>query len=106
MVNVWMVREGTDPTYGGPRYRVPVLQCIELFGFTDAHFSKDRPQFAENSHSHLRNFIGPRHVVVEIDEGDADRNSLECGYYLLSITPEEAEHRLKAAGMTPTSEMP
>ena len=104
MASVWFCFEGPEPTRGGPAYRTPVIHCIEELGLSESQLLSGvlppRPKF--NERSKLGAFAGYKHVVVELDRGEAATVGWRPGYYLLTLTPREVTERLGP----PTSPVP
>ena len=95
-VKIWFVREGPEPTRGGPAYELPLKSCIETFGLSQHQWISgpdQTPRFGDQT-SRLSGISEYRHVVCEIDEAEATASGWKAGFYRADLTPAEAVKRL------------
>lgn len=96
MTKVWFVKEGPDPTRGGPAYKLPLDSCVDQLGLVKSHWLSGldkRPRFGDQT-SRVAGVADYRHVVCEIDESEAAEHGWKAGFYRLEIGPQEARNRL------------
>jgi hypothetical protein len=98
MARIWLVKEGTNPTKGGPFQELPIEKCQALLGLEKAQFHQGPgtpgPKFGDAA-KRAAPFSDPVVVVVEIEEDDSTQSDWQPGYYLLGISPIEAKRRLE-----------
>jgi len=95
MANIWPVYEGKEPTVGGPWADLPLADAIDLFGLQPADFISDlanTPRFGDANRD--QQYVGFRHVIVEIGASEATATSWKPGFYKTRVTPKEAYERL------------
>jgi hypothetical protein len=95
-VKVWFVRDGPEPTRGGPAYELPLESCIEKIGLEEPHWFSgldQTPRFGDQT-SQLGETAGYRHVVCEIDEAQTGASGWKAGFYRADMSPTEAVERL------------
>src|SRR5262245_9664754 len=95
MANIWRVYEGREPTVGGPWLRLPLAAAIAAFDLRSADFVSDldhTPRFGDEKRD-LRH-AGFRHVVVEVEDRDAEQANWRPGFYKTRVSPAEAPARL------------
>ncbi len=98
MANVWLVKKGAEPTRGGPWRSMDVQKCVEKLDLKQSNFHSDLskgPRFG-NTDKPPAVFAGPVAVVVQIQESEAAQYQWKPGFYVLDITPREAERRCGA----------
>ena len=96
MVKVLFVKDGPEPTRGGPAYRLSLTDCIEHIGLVkDQWLSAPdrRPRFNVDK-AKLSDFIGYQHVVCEIADVEAAERGMKAVFYRLELSPEEVVTRL------------
>ena len=96
MVKVWFVREGSDPTSGGPVSTLSLNECVQNFELSQGQFLCElstSPRFGA-SDDPLAMIRGYTHVVVEVGEDEAKDRGWQSGYYRSSLSPQEAYERL------------
>ena len=96
MAKVWFVREGSDPTQGGPKYTLPLKQCVGQPGLAQIqwlHGLGRTPRFGDQTPRPL-GMAEYRHVVCQVDHQEASEQGWEAGYYRLVISPKEVAKRL------------
>jgi len=96
MVKVWFVREGPEPTRGGPAYELPLATCVEVLGLTVDHFLSGlerTPRFGDQT-ARLAGIADYRHVVCEIEDADVAARGWKTGYYRIELSPAQAIERL------------
>ena len=95
MANVWRVYEGKEPTMGGPWVRLPLDAAIAAFDLQSGDFVSDlehTPRFGDERRD-LRH-AGFRHIVVEVEDGEAQQAHMNPGFYKARVSPTEAPERL------------
>jgi hypothetical protein len=95
MAKVWMVKEGSDPARGGPWRAMPLAECREKLGLKQSDFHcglTTIPKFGDKSKPPAK-FRDPVVVVVQIDNDEATEHQWQAGFYVLDISPKEAEKR-------------
>ena len=100
MTKVWFVREGPDPTRGGPAYTLPRDSCVDQLGLAKSQWlsSLDKtPRFGDQT-SRVAGVADYRHVVCEVGESEAAEHGWKAGFYRLEISPQEARNRLAPSG--------
>jgi len=93
---VWFVRDGPEPTRGGPAYELPLESCIEKLGLEERHWLSgldQTPRFGDQT-SQLGEIASYSHVVCEIDETEAGASGWKAGFYRADISPTVAIKRL------------
>ena len=103
MANVWRVYEGREPTVGQPWVRLPLAAVIAAFDLRTTDFVSDiehRPRFGDEKRD-LRH-AGFRHVVVEVEDREAQQASWMPGFYKARVTPAEAPGRLCGRRLLPS----
>lgn len=96
MVKVWFVREGPEPTRGGPAYELPLETCIKTLDLSAGDFlsaPERTPRFGNQS-SWLGGIADYRHVVCEIEDAEAHASEWKPGYYRAGLSPAQAIERL------------
>lgn len=91
MANIWPVRDGSEPTIGGPWAQIPADSAIELFKIDKEDFISDlsvTPRFGVKDRDLW--FHGYRHIVVEIPAREARRIGWRPGFYLSAVNPTDA----------------
>lgn len=96
MASVWFAKDGNNPTRGEPFRVVPLAECETTLGLTARNYItplSKAPRFSPDSR--LGAYTRPRHVVVEVDEKEAQANGWKPGfYYLPELSPALVERRL------------
>jgi hypothetical protein len=95
MAKVWMVKEGSDPTKGGPLRTMPLAECCEKLELKTSNFLCDLttiPKFGGTSNPPAM-FRDARFVVVQIDDAEAAQQGWRSGFYVSDLSPKEAERR-------------
>jgi hypothetical protein len=103
MVSVWFVKDGNERTTGGPSYQMPLDDCIACLELSKGDYYSDLNNTPRFDHVRLQEFCGPRHVVVEIGELEATAKNWKPGFYLVRLTPREAQQRLELARFDPAT---
>ena len=98
MPKVWKCKDGPDPTRGGPLARLSIEECQNKLGLTrDSRFiggPDARPMFFADDGG-LASYTDFRHIVVEIDESEAQATGWRAGfYYLPELSVAEAARRI------------
>jgi hypothetical protein len=95
MANIWRVYEGREPTVGEPWVRLSLDVVVAAFDLSPADFISDlehTPRFGDEKRD-LRH-LGFRHVVVEVEDGEAQQTNLIPGFYEARVRPGDAPGRL------------
>jgi hypothetical protein len=95
MANIWRVYEGREPTIGGPWVRLPLPAVVAAFGLRPTDFVSDlehTPRFGDEKRDLTH--LGFRHVVVEIEDGEAQQGNWTPGFYEANVKPGDAAARL------------
>lgn len=95
MAKIWPVYEGKEPTRGGPWAEISFSEAIRLFDLRQEDFISgldQTPRFGDKNQTFY--YRGYKHVVVEVDQGEARREKWQPGFYRSSVSPEEAFGRL------------
>ncbi len=95
MAKIWPVYEGREPTSGGPWAELPFSDAINLFELQPADFVSDpekTPRFGDKDRDLW--FKGFKHIVVEVDRGEARREGWKPGFYRSKVKPSDAISRL------------
>lgn len=91
MANVWLAKEGFEPTVGEEPFRtMPLAECITQLSLKHSDYLCDLdtlPHFGNHRPELVR---GPSHVVVEITEREAQRQGWESGFYVSPLSVEQA----------------
>jgi hypothetical protein len=101
MANIWRVYEGREPTVGEPWVRMPLAAVVAAFDLSPADFVSDlehTPRFGDEKRD-LRH-LGFRHVVVEVEDSEAQLASWRPGFYEARVKPGEAPGRLLRQALT------
>jgi hypothetical protein len=98
MAKLWMAKEGAVPVSGGPWRTVPLPECVEKLGLKQSDFFSDLttvPKFGDTSRPPAM-FRDPVAVIVKIEDAEATQYQWKAGFYVLGISPKEAEKRSSA----------
>lgn len=107
MAKIWKVKDGPEPTTGGPWLERTLHDCEEKLGLRRTDFLKalpsgpsDRPagpRFGaqEDLGAMFRDYA---RIVVEIDDVEAKRHGWKSGYDLAPVSPKDAERSLTGRG--------
>ena len=96
MVKVWFLREGSDPTSGGPVSTLSVDECVQKLELVHGQFLCDlstTPRFGAPDDP-LAKISGYKHVVAEVGEDEAKVHGWRSGFYRSSLSPQKASERL------------
>lgn len=101
MANVWKYRDGDDPISGGGLLsRLTLTECRNVLGLSHglSRFIGRPGSFPtfRTADDRLAAYRGFRHIVVEIDEGEAETGWPAGYYYLEGLSVAEATRRLAA----------
>jgi hypothetical protein len=94
MAKIWPVYEGRRATSGEQWADVPVSDAVSLFALKPTHFLTPlaiTPRFADTNLD--LTWAGYKHIVVEIEEQEANKN-WKPGFYRSPVKPAEAFKRL------------
>jgi hypothetical protein len=98
MANVWLAKDGAQPTRGEDPYRkIALADCIAQLDLHEGDYLcglNSTSKFGENRPMIVK---GPEHVVVEIDETEARAQGWKAGFYVSGVSVDEARTRLRAA---------
>lgn len=93
MANVWLVKEGSEPTSGGPFKTASLQECVAELNLNqkDHLCGPERtPRFGRNEPDLVR---GPRFVVIEVEQNDGNNSDWKPGFYLAQIPVEAVTRR-------------
>ena len=98
MAIVWYVFHGPNPTRGEAGHIMAFDECVNRLGLAKEHWIREEllsgpfrtPKFGSENDK-LALFREPKHVVIEVGEGEAKVNGWEPGYYQLRLSPAEAK---------------
>ncbi len=96
MVKVWFVREGPEPTRGGPAYQLPLDICIDKLELTAHQYLCDpetTPRFGDQN-ARVTAVSAFRHVVCEIDQVEAKPGGWKAGFYRIDFSPDQVAEKL------------
>lgn len=95
MARIWPVYEGRRPTAGGPWANIPLQEAIELLELRPNDFISDPEAALRFGNETLDlTFAGFKHIVAEIERGEAKKANWKAGLYKSRIRPDEAFRRL------------
>jgi hypothetical protein len=106
MAKIWMAKDGREPTRGGPLAVLPVEYCKAKLRLNPDGFLKG-PSRPEETHAGPRfgnqedavaPFADPRHVVIELQNDEANKHGWKPGFYLAEVSVIEAERILRSDG--------
>lgn len=89
MAKVWLVHEGAEPTVGRPHREIVLQDHLEQLGLKFLSGLDRTPRFSQGSDL----VRGPRHVVIEVEVGEASNNNLNPGFYVAQLSVREALDR-------------
>jgi hypothetical protein len=96
MAKVWLVKEGNEPTAGEePLATVALADCIQKLGLREENYRSRLDAPPQLGNSNVKRVTGPRYVVVEVDEAEANAQRWKPGFYLLDLSVQEALTRLQ-----------
>lgn len=102
MAEIWLWRDGDDPTTGGPLATLPLDECIIKLGVRPRHYCCDLsapPRFEECEYPTLTGIQadmgspilrGYQHVIMRLDEGEANGEEWKPGFYRCPVSPKKA----------------
>ncbi len=96
MVKIWFVREGPEPTRGGPAYQLPIDICIDKLELTAHQFMSGpdkSPRFGDQS-VRLTAFSAFRLVICEIEDVEAEASGWKAGFYRIDFSPGQVAEKL------------
>lgn len=96
MTKVWFVREGTEPTQGGPAYNLPFDSCVDQLSLAKSQWLSGldkTPRFKIQSQQ-MPVIAGYRHVVCEVAESEAAEHDWKPGFYRVDADPQDVQDRL------------
>ena len=102
MAKIWPAYEGREPTIGEPWADLPLTEAIALLGLRPKHFRSDLsapPRFGEADRNLW--YAGFKHIVVEVEATEANREGWKPGFYLSPVKPKEASRKLLSHFLTP-----
>lgn len=99
MAKIWFVKEGDQPTLGGPVAEKSLQWCIENLGLQRSHWKRppDHGIKIKSDRPDLDAFREPSIVVVEAQDNDVlNSPGWKAGYYVvISLSVQEAKKRLE-----------
>jgi hypothetical protein len=102
MADIWLWRDGDDPTTGGPIAQLSLADCMVKLGVRPHHYCGDlsTPPRFERCEDPLPTGIqidlgspslrGYQHVIMRLDEIEAKADEWKPGFYRCPVSPEEA----------------
>ena len=96
MARVWMAQEGSRANSGGPWREMTLDECQQKLGLIPSDFKSDLadpPHFGDTTKPPAM-FRDPVAVVVEVDDAEAAKHGWKPGFYVLDVSPKQAEKRL------------
>jgi hypothetical protein len=97
MADVWLVKEGSEPTRGeGIELSLP--DCIKNLGLAETGFlcgPGSTPRFGAAQPTQV--VRGHQHVVVEVGEAEARTHRWKPGFYRAAISAKDASKVLKSS---------
>ena len=100
MAKVWFVKEGPDPTRGGPAYKLALDSCVGQLDLVKSQWLSGpdkRPRFGDQT-SRVAGVADYRHVICEVGESEAAEHGWKAGFYRLEIGPQEVRKWLGPSG--------
>lgn len=96
MAKVWRVFEGREPTGPLPWIELPLREAVELFALKQTGFVSDLqsrgPRFEPGNR--FGPYAGYKHIVVEIEDDEGQKQNWKPGFYKSRIKPKEGLRRL------------
>ena len=100
MANIWLVKEGQNPTVGGPVGEKSLEWCTNNLPYSQAKWLApldSPPKFGKSTR--LDAISPPQHVVMEVgdqDVADPASQGWKTGFYLLlGLSVDEARQKLQ-----------
>jgi hypothetical protein len=95
-VEIYFVRDGSQPQRGAASYTKPLAACVEELGLKRDHWTSaldNSPRFGDQSvqASPVDEY---KHVVCKIDDEEAKASGWKAGHYRIDMTPEEVIGRM------------
>jgi hypothetical protein len=102
MAEIWLWRDGNDPTTGGPLAELSLADCAGRLQLSPGHYcgalsapprfetSEDPPTSGMRLVMGSPNLRGYRHVVIRLEEAEAEANGWTPGFYRSPVSPEDA----------------
>lgn len=102
MAEIWLWRDGDDPTTGGPLAKLSLAGCTMKLRVSPEDYCGDLctpPRFETSEHPPTRgarvvmgspNLRGYLHVIMRLDEAEAQANGWPPGFYRSPVSPEDA----------------
>lgn len=101
MAEIWLWRDGDNPTTGGPVAQLPLADCAVKLGVRSYHYCSDLsmpPRFEGCEYppsTGVRVVMGSpslrgyQHVIMRLDETEAAANEWKPGFYRCPVSREE-----------------
>lgn len=101
MTEIWLWRDGDDPTTGGPIAQLPLADCMVKLGVRPHHYCSDLsapPHFERHEYPPSTGvqvvmgspgLLGYQHVMMRLDETEAAADGWKPGFYRCPMSPEE-----------------
>jgi hypothetical protein len=102
MARIWPVYEGREPTRDGPWAELPFSEAVNLFELSPSDFISEietTPRFGDRDRDLW--FHGFKHIIVEVDRGEARREKWKAGFYRSKVKPKDALPRLLRHALRP-----
>lgn len=94
MADIWLVKEGSDPTSGDAFQKASLRECIDRLNLNPKDYlcgPDTTPRFGMNQPDRVR---GPRYVVVEVANDEVRGTGMKPGFYLARLSVADARRRL------------
>jgi hypothetical protein len=101
VAEIWLWRDGDEPTTGGPLARLPLADCVIKLRVSPHHYCGDlsTPPRFQTEYPPAKgvrvvmgspNLRGYQHVVMRLDEAEAQADQWKPGFYRCPVSPKEA----------------
>ena len=112
MAQIWLWRDGDSRTNGGPLVELPLADSVTKLRIARKDYCGDLctpPRFETFEHPPTRgvrvvmgspNLRGYQHVIMRLDETEAQANGWTPGFYRSPVSPEDACRLLSPQGRT------
>jgi hypothetical protein len=101
LAEIWLWRDGDHPTTGGPLAELPLADCVIKLGVSPHHYYGDlsTPPRLQTEYPRTKsvrvvmgspNVRGYQHVVMRLNEAEAQADEWKPGFYLCPVSPAAA----------------